>query len=150
MPILYLTPRSKERDYGDDKKIMAESYFHNRERAKQLIDFSGMFDGNLGCTDMDGVFEFRDKVLIIFEAKLVGCYPPQGQNQAFKRIIDAWEESGKRRGLYVIVEHNQPTEKDVLLRETKVIAMYTKGKWREVPEGIHAKELANLFLENYK
>jgi hypothetical protein len=49
-----------------------------RERARQIIDFSGIRYDNITPTDIDGFFEKADKAFVFYEYKLEGCEMPHG------------------------------------------------------------------------
>lgn len=61
----------------------------NRERSKQVIDYSGIRYGNITPTDIDGFIEYHDKVYIFYEFKRKGYDMPHGQKLAFMRLVDA-------------------------------------------------------------
>ena len=64
-------------------------------RAKQIIDFTGVQNGKIHPSDIDAVLEFDSKYLLLFELKKVGVKVPLGQRMMLERIIDAWEDCGR-------------------------------------------------------
>ena len=55
-------------------------------RAKQLIDFTGVQSGNIYPSDIDAVLEFDSKYLLLFELKKVKVQVPLGQRMMLERI----------------------------------------------------------------
>lgn len=82
--------------------------FESRERAKQLIDFSGMsYSGaNARPMDIDLAMDCRRGEVFIFgEIKYAGKPVPSGQRWWLYNIINALKAGGKR-GLAMILDHN--------------------------------------------
>ena len=96
-------------------------------RAKQVIDFSGVKNGKIHPSDIDAVLEFDSKYLLLFELKKVGVQVPQGQRMMLERIIDAWEDCGKI-GTVVYCEHDTEPEQTIYLKDCEVIGVYNKGE----------------------
>jgi len=99
------------------------------ERAKQIIDFQGVQNGNIHPSDIDAVLEFDSKYLLLFELKKVGAKVPTGQRMMLERIIDAWEDCGKI-GVVVYCEHNTKAEETIYLKDCTVVGGYNNGKFR--------------------
>ena len=100
---------------------------HTPERAKQVIDFSGLTCGKLHPTDIDGVFEFDNEYLLLIETKVQNCgYMPSipyGQQLAYHRIADAWAEC--RKGAFVIyTTHDTKPLDTIYLKDTLVQWVY--------------------------
>jgi len=110
----------------------------NRERAKQLKDFSGLRFRNITPTDIDGFFEFCDILFVFFEAKRSGVDLPYGQKLGLTRICDAIDqtinESGRARtAVLVVIEHNEECEQDIDFAIANVVNVYRDQKW-EAPK----------------
>ena len=73
----------------------------NRERARQIIDFSGLRYGNITPTDIDGCIEYQDKGVAFIEIKHRDSPMPKGQELALTRLVDNNSTAGKRAVLYV-------------------------------------------------
>ena len=77
---------------------------HSRNRARQIIDFSGLRFGNITPTDIDGMIEYKNKALIYYEFKLKGNKMPDGQRLAFEREVQDHAKVGKR-AIAILLEH---------------------------------------------
>jgi len=111
-------------------------------RAKQLIDFTGVQSGNIYPSDIDAVLEFDSKYLLLFELKKVGVQVPLGQRMMLERIIDAWEDSGKI-GSVVYCEHDTKSHETIYLKDCLVIGLYNKGESKAHNSGL------NEFIFNF-
>ena len=111
-------------------------------RAKQLIDFTGVQSGNIYPSDIDAVLEFDSKYLLLFELKKVGVQVPLGQRMMLERIIDAWEDSGKI-GSVVYCEHDTQSHETIYLKDCLVIGLYNKGESKAHNSGL------NEFIFNF-
>ena len=117
----------------------------NRERAKQIIDFSGLRYGNITPTDLDGLIEYRDKAFILLEYKLQGVEVPYGQKLAFQRLIDAL--SYTRPAICFICEHTQTNkEQDINATNALVREVYWCGQWNTMRKPQSVKSMCDFFL----
>jgi len=101
----------------------------NRERAKQLRDFTGLRWGKITPTDIDSFTEFDDKLYVWTEAKLRGVKMPYGQRLAFQRLCDAIAETG-RIATYLVVEHDGAPGQDIDYAACPVTEFRFEGLWR--------------------
>lgn len=60
----------------------------NRNRARQIIDFSGLQYGKITPTDIDGLIEYHDKAILLLEFKYADAEMPRGQKVALERMCD--------------------------------------------------------------
>ena len=111
----------------------------NRERAKQLRDFTGLRWGKITPTDIDAFTEFGDKVFVFVEAKVNGVAMPFGQRLAFERLCDAVAESG-RTAVYFVVEHDSNPEIDVDYANCPVEQYRYNCEWHKPAEQITCKK----------
>ena len=77
------------------------------QRAKQIISFEGMerTDRDIIPTDIDGFIDYRGKVFVYMEAKLVGAQFPDGQRWALESAVKSHDkvkdkEGEKKNGRY--------------------------------------------------
>ena len=103
--------------------------FNYRNRAKQLIDFSGLQYGNLMSTDIDGVFEYDDKAVILMEYKYDNAEMSIGQKIAFIRICDDIQKSGKYSTLLLCRHKVDNTNEDIDAANAIVTDLYYNRKW---------------------
>lgn len=102
----------------------------NRNRARQLRDFTGLKFGMITPTDIDGFVEFRDKLFVWIEAKLAGTELPQGQRKALERQCDAVSETG-RTAVVLVVDHDTRPEEDIDFASCPVREYRLKNRWIE-------------------
>jgi len=106
----------------------------NSNQVKQAIDFGGLQNGKIHPTDIDAVYEFNNKVLILIEVKKINNDIPTGQRLVLERICDSWKT---KKSIVLKVVHNIKDEtKDIPLIKCNVESVYYKGKW--------TKKYANL------
>lgn len=130
--------------------------FINTRRGRQLLRFDGM---NLQredlCsitpTDIDAVIDVRNRVLILFEAKLNGKEVPQGQKKALERIVDDAGCAGKN-AIAIVCDHNVSNEsEDVYLKDSIAREVYETEhhEWRQMKRHMTAKELADFYIRTF-
>jgi hypothetical protein len=135
----------------------------NIQRAKQLLLYKNLGKGNLGFSDIDAIFEWHRKYLLLVECKVGDKKIDKGQNKLIKALVDRWVEPGNLRkkilklvtkfvptelaikwmespmkldSYGVKVSHNIPASEDVILADTIVEAVYhpSTKTWEKVPE----------------
>lgn len=112
-----------------------ESRFHNREIAKQLIDFSGLkIDGYIYPTDIDGIIEYKDSLYIIFEIKFKNSLVPTGQKIALERMVKDFKKAGKEAIVFVCNHYTVNIDKDVKAELCPVREFYYSGflDWKPI------------------
>jgi len=102
----------------------------NRERARQLRDFTGLQFGSITPTDVDGFVEFRDKLFVWIEAKLGGQSIPSGQRLALERQCDAVSETG-RMAVVLVIDHDTSPSEDINFASCLVREYRLEQEWRE-------------------
>ena len=129
-------------NYDDDNR----GRIQNRERAKQIIDFSGMRFGNITPTDLDGLIEKGNKAFVFYEYKLPDAEMPSGQKLALMRIVDGLSEAGKYAVLFLCRHKEYNPEADVKAYKAVVEAIYWKSQWRK-GSNLTVRELTDKFLK---
>jgi len=103
------------------------SLIRNRNQTKQAIDFSGIQNGKIHPTDIDGVLEFDNEVLILFEVKRFNNDIPIGQRLVLERICDSWKT---KKSIVLFVNVNIKNDIDYIpLKDGYVTKYYINGKW---------------------
>ena len=117
-----------------------DSLIRNSKQVKQVIDFTGIQNGKIHPSDIDFVFEFDNKFLILGEVKRYNNPIPMGQQLLLERIIDKWGEYG----IAIKVEHNfQNDDENIPLKECTVTRKYTLDKRWEPVFPTNFKEFIN-------
>ena len=124
---------------------MQRGKIRNRERAKQLRDFSGLRFGRRTPTDMDGFLELRDKVGIVIEGKhekgaLVG-----GQRMALTRLCK-WVADSGRKSYVLVVEHSTNSAEDVDYASLPVVEVCLDGEWRKPKVRVTCREACDHII----
>ena len=123
---------------------------NNRERAKQIVDFSGIRFENITPTDIDGLIEFHGKYWIWIELKHGDAEIPFGQRLAFERLADNLEKVGKPT-IFIISSHEQDDpEKDIDCANSIVREYRSRNVWHTPQKQITTIELIKKFLEYHK
>lgn len=126
--------------------------YQNANRGRQLLRFDGMQYGNITPTDIDGVIEYRNRLWLMFEAKLEGKEVPQGQRLALERFIQNVRIAHKH-GIAMIVEHNvRDARQDIYLRNCKVKELITTENqiWRPPKYEITVKNITDMYIKYYE
>jgi len=122
-----------------------EKLIQNRNRARQLIDFSGIRIGNITPTDIDGCIEYRNKALVLFEMKRRGAEIPKGQELALTRIIDNHRAAGKQAVLFICEHDVDDWNEDVDAARTTVRKFYWNFEWHDGRD-VLLKDKINNFI----
>lgn len=118
----------------------------NRERARQLRDFTGLRFGSITPTDIDGFVEFRDRLFVWIEAKLAGVPIEIGQRKALERQCDAIAETG-RMAVVLVVEHDTEPTEDIDFASCPVREWRYLGEWRQPLRPIACREAIDRLLD---
>lgn len=123
------------------------------KRISQVIDFSGVGDNKIHPTDIDAVFEFNNKYLILIEVKHINNpIVPCGQAAVYERITDAWQKTNGD-AFFITVVHSTDTNTFVNLKNTFVYETYHKGKYTKNNELDRDNSLIKFllrFAKHYK
>ena len=125
-----------------------DSLINNRNKVKQVVDFTGVQNGKLHPSDIDGVLEFDNEALILIEVKRKFKRIPTGQRILLERICDSWHKPEKC--IVLKVEHEFDDEyQDIPLSQCMVSMVYYKKQWVELPEPYDFKSYLNLLGEQW-
>ena len=119
--------------------------FQHKDRARQIIAFSGIKYGNITPTDIDGFFEKEDKVFVFFELKHGDAKVPAGQKLALTRLVDALTKAGKKAVLFVASHNTADPYDDVIAKDAIVTAVYFNGMWHS--GGDTLKNMTDRFMK---
>lgn len=117
-----------------------------QDHARQLLIYEGMTFGRITPTDIDGVIEYHDEAVILYECKHADAEIPRGQKIALVRIIDDLQAANKE-AILLICEHHI-ARGDIRLANTIVREVYYKGSFHVPHNRTTAKEMTERFL-NY-
>ncbi|MBQ7220762.1 MAG: hypothetical protein IJS28_07275 [Synergistaceae bacterium] len=102
-----------------------------RDRARQLIDFSGIKYGRITPTDIDGFLEYKGKAFVFYEYKLPEVEMPDGQGLALTRMVDVLSTAGKEAVLFLCRHNETNPNKDIIGSDAIVEGVYWHGKWHQ-------------------
>ena len=127
------------------------SLIRNSKLINQAIDFTGVQNGKIHPSDVDFVFEFDNKILILGEVKRRYNRIPKGQEFLLTRIVDRWSDGG----LVLKVEHEHKDENtNIPLKECFVTRRYVNGQWKNYDYGTQPLILflnkIGIYYENKK
>lgn len=101
----------------------------NRERKRQIIDYSGLRYGNITPTDIDGLIEYHGEAYVLIEIKHGDAQMPYGQRLAIQRIVNDLASTGKLACAMVCTHDVDDVTQDVDAASTIVTAIYYNGEW---------------------
>lgn len=104
---------------------MEKCVINNPERKRQVINFSGIMEGNLSATDIDGLIEYHDKLFILFEGKTKYGTMELGQRLALERLVD----NSKKPMVLFVFRHDEDAKDEIIASECIVEKIYYNGKW---------------------
>jgi len=120
----------------------------NRERAKQLRDYSGLCFDTITPTDVDGLIEYHGRGYILIEVKFGDAPMDRGQRLAFERLTDDLNRAG-RPTIFLIVGHDQrDPEKDIDVGTSIVTEYRYNRQWRIPKSQCTTREITEWFLEH--
>jgi hypothetical protein len=126
---------------------VARGIILNRERARQIRDFSGMLYGSITPTDIDGLIEYRNKCYVLFEEKYRDAKLPRGQELALERICDDLQKV--KPALLIVANHEAEPGKDIDVASSFVVKFRFENNWYFVAGKVTTKELTTRFIERY-
>ena len=104
-----------------------QSIIRNRKQVRQVIDFTGVGDEIMHPTDIDAVFEFDNKCLILMEVKKYNAKLSIGQKLVLERITDSWHTN---KSISLIVQHNCGNDDvNIPLRDCICVGYYYQKAW---------------------
>ena len=120
-----------------------DDHIRSRDELRQVVNFAGLEYGNITPTDIDGVLEFQDKVVVFMEAKYGGREPPLGQKLALERLCNNCLTAGKR-SIVLVARHD--TLGEIMLSVCEVFLVYVNGQWRPPFRCLTVREAIDSFL----
>jgi len=128
------------------------SLINNSDRVKQAIDFTGVQNGKIHPSDIDAVFEFDNKYLVLMEVKYKDAPIPTGQRLLLERMADAWcANLGKKAAILKVSHSFKDDKKDVPLDKCEVTYVWDMvGKWKQLDKPIPLVETLNRLGEYWK
>lgn len=99
---------------------------------RQLIDYSGINDGGMYPSDIDGCIEYHGRAYIFFEYKYQDSPIPGGQKLMYQRLADDLTTAGKLACVMLCSHDVRDEKKDIDGAGAFVSAVYFRGKWHAV------------------
>lgn len=121
-----------------------------RERARQIIDFSGLKYQNITPTDIDGFLDFGNVAFVDFELKYDGAPVSYGQRLALERRCDSAQRAGIK-SLCVICDHFvEDASEDVNAAHAIVREYRSRYKWIKPKSKVTLRGLIDRFRDYAK
>jgi len=120
---------------------------HNRARARQIRDFSGMLFGKITPTDIDGLIEFKNKCYVLLEEKTGDAKMDRGQELAFERMCD--DLAKVKPTILIIAKHNTTPSQDIDVANTLVVMVRWKNKWYISSKSRTVRDVTEKFLHKH-
>ena len=108
----------------------------NRDRKRQIVDFSNLKYGKITPTDIDGVLDFGNRLFVYFELKHGNAEVPYGQRLALERLVDSNANSGIPACCLIARHYVNNTEEDVNAAITEVVEYRWEAEWHKPKEPI--------------
>ena len=122
-----------------------ESLVKHRERAKQIIDFTGLQWDTITPTDIDGLIEYKNKAMVFIEFKYNDAQMPKGQELALQWLADDSQKVGKEATVLECIHFVGDCNDDVIAADAIVRRIYYKGKWYDDGKST-VKDKINSFI----
>jgi len=101
---------------------------NNKKRFNQPLLFEGLENGAICYTDIDFLLEVDNHTLIVGECKTKGNPLTTGQELVIRRLCDKeWKNA-----IGIVVEHDIPSDRDIMLKDTTVRKFYMNSQWKDV------------------
>jgi len=118
----------------------------HRERAKQIVDFSGLRFGSITPTDIDGLIEYQNRCFLFIEFKhYTRPDMPAGQRVALERLATSLN---KPTLLLLALHYTEPAD-DIDAATCTVHRYYWGGEWCTPDCIVYVKEAAQGFIEKF-
>lgn len=132
--------------------MQSKSLIRDREQVKQVIDFTGLEKGKISPTDIDGIVEFNNKLLIAWEVKKENNLMQTGQTLLYERINDAWVTEKGKTAFCVLLWHKvQDTTKSIsTVNDCDIHSIYYKKKWYKYEGNKGFRELYFNWYDKFK
>lgn len=123
---------------------MTKGIIDNRERARQLYDYSRLRFGNITPTDIDGLMDLHNHCTVVLEYKYRSKPLLRGQKIALERLAD----NSKIPTIVIVAGHNvADVRQDIPAHSCPVREYYFGGMWHEGTGTV--LELVERFKEAY-
>jgi hypothetical protein len=101
---------------------------NNKKRFEQPLLFEGLENGAICYTDIDFILEVDNHTLIVGECKTKDNPLTKGQELVIRRLCDKeWMNA-----IGIVVEHNIPSDQDIMLKDTTVRKFYMNSQWNDI------------------
>lgn len=114
-------------------------------RARQLCEFDGLEYKGGTPTDIDCLFEHKNRAYVIMELKSFSTAVPKGQRLCLERMADDFRKAGKK-AMVIIGEHYESADKDIMVKDCAVREIYYEGSWYK-GQGENIRERMYSFLQ---
>lgn len=108
--------------------MLKHGIIKNRAALQQIKIFKGLRWGTITPTDIDGFFDFKNKIFIFVEIKFKNTSLKRGQGIALQRLTDACQRGGIQSYL-LICNHKCDIKNDIDCANTKVIFCRNNYEW---------------------
>lgn len=125
---------------------------YNPKKARQLLLFEDISKDGVGMTDIDGLIEYKDRALILFEVKYRGKEVPIGQRLVLERMVNNASKAGKL-AIAVVAEHEvEDPDEPVMMRNCNVRELYygLEKTWRKPRRELTAGEITDTIISMAK
>lgn len=118
----------------------------HRDRAKQIVNFSGLRFANITPTDIDGLIEYRNACFLFIELKHHSKpVIDMGQRLALERLAAGLIKPA----LVLHAIHGAPATDDINAAQAVVHQYFWKGGWKVPHALITVREAADGFFDKY-
>ena len=121
----------------------------NPQKAKQLLLFEDVSKDGIGMTDIDGLIEYKNRALILFEIKCQDKEVPLGQRLVLERMVNNAADTGKT-AVAIVAEHNVlDPESPVFVRNCRVREIYWghEKRWRKPRTELTAGQATDMVID---
>lgn len=121
---------------------------YNLEKLNRKIIFRGLEYGhNTYPTDIDMIFNLRNEINIIVDAKETGKEPVLGQTITYINITDALQKAGIPS--YVVWISHSPDAVNIIAEECIVSRIYHDSTWKTPNKQITYGQLQDILLKRH-
>jgi hypothetical protein len=131
---------------ANKKQKMSQSLVKNMSKLSRPIIFDG-FTPKFQLTDIDFVWELKNKFLILGEVKEFGKDITIGQAITTTRIVDAWNSDPNKIGIIIFAQHH-PDVTEIQLADCIVNKIYD-GSWKELKQSVTVSKFIDMMISKY-
>ena len=118
----------------------------NRDRRRQIVDYSRLRHGLITPTDLDGLIDYHDGRFAFLELKYMTAHLSDGQKKALVRLVDRIDKSGAMAALFVATHEVHDPNRDVPADLCIVRAIYSCRSWQHVDGSPTLREAVDEFM----